>query len=780
MALPLSIDKKHKREREIQLECDTQIKDIRGRLEQQVRCLEQKMEAQCAMVSEVQEFFKRRADLELEYSQKLERLAKAYQPKQKNDNQKKKENTPQYSAYHCIQNLGNITKQQSRDHSLLSDIYSTSMSSRLQDIIEDHKRIFVKCKEIVLEEHEELFKVLGELQAEMKQYHTANSQAWEAETKLKHSQEQKTKVESQANKASKKLKNLEKQVEKRQAKYKENSLTAARARNEYLLTVAASNAAATKYFDEDLSLVIDILDCGYHNSLQRSMLQYSSCLECLRSSHQTSIDALQRCVQELDVNTDKQNFLKVNSQIFTAPKEFKFLPHRTEEELKISYEDESVKEELTSRYQRLQSRLASLKTENDETWKSVETVDKNLAEMLNAKDYDMADAFRFDSPPTKNSNSDARKKRVDTEAYYIEKFRKYLLDSGVAARLRSKYVVLKSTLGPDYLRSVGNTMTLPRPASMAHRSKPKRVGKPPVLGQPKVFGCSLEDYVEITGETIPLVVESCIGIINDYGMHHEGIFRVSGLHAEINEFKAGFEKGLDPLAEISDANSINSIAAVLKSFFRELQEPVFPTHMFDDLVAACRAEEKPQEELKKLVYTLPAARIVVIRYLFAFLSQLSNYSDENLMYPYNLAVCFGPALLPIPDDKDQVVYQNHVNDVIKMLINHWETIFSLDHPPGPLYQRMATDAMHGEHESHTDDEPSDEESEIIEAVAAYDYDGRSLRELSFKKGDTLLLYNQKSADWWEGAYNGTEGLIPDQYVHVKSTSRISVTSLGNV
>lgn len=65
-------------------------------------------------------------------------------------------------------------------------------------------------------------------------------------------------------------------------------------------------------------------------------------------------------------------------------------------------------------------------------------------------------------------------------------------------------------------------------------------------------------------------------------------------------------------------------------------------------------EDESYSKMKELIYTLPPPRIVIMRYLFAFLNHLSQYSDENLMYPYNLAVCFGPALLPIPDNKDQV------------------------------------------------------------------------------------------------------------------------------
>lgn len=67
-------------------------------------------------------------------------------------------------------------------------------------------------------------------------------------------------------------------------------------------------------------------------------------------------------------------------------------------------------------------------------------------------------------------------------------------------------------------------------------------------------------------------------------------------------------------------------------------------------------DDNPFEKMRKLVYSLSSARVVVLRYLFAFLSHLSQFSDENFMYPYNLAVCFGPALLPIPDDKEQVTF----------------------------------------------------------------------------------------------------------------------------
>lgn len=59
------------------------------------------------------------------------------------------------------------------------------------------------------------------------------------------------------------------------------------------------------------------------------------------------------------------------------------------------------------------------------------------------------------------------------------------------------------------------------------------------------------------------------------------------------------------------------------------------------------------------------------------------------------------------------------------------------------------------------------EGEPIEAIAKFDYIGRSSRELSFKKGASLLLYQRASEDWWEGRHNGIDGLVPHQYIVVQ-------------
>jgi len=61
-------------------------------------------------------------------------------------------------------------------------------------------------------------------------------------------------------------------------------------------------------------------------------------------------------------------------------------------------------------------------------------------------------------------------------------------------------------------------------------------------------------------------------------------------------------------------------------------------------------------------------------------------SDENMMDASNLAICFGPTLMPVSDDRDQVFCQTYVNELIKNMIVHYETVFPFD--GGVTYERV--------------------------------------------------------------------------------------------
>ena len=65
------------------------------------------------------------------------------------------------------------------------------------------------------------------------------------------------------------------------------------------------------------------------------------------------------------------------------------------------------------------------------------------------------------------------------------------------------------------------------------------------------------------------------------------------------------------------------------------------------------------------------------------------------------------------------------------------------------------------------------ETESREAMAQFDFEGRTRRELTFKKGDIITLIHRKSVDWWEGSLSGKTGLVPDKYLKILPSSKRS-------
>uniref|UniRef100_A0A7N6ARJ7 SLIT-ROBO Rho GTPase-activating protein 1 n=1 Tax=Anabas testudineus TaxID=64144 RepID=A0A7N6ARJ7_ANATE len=727
---------------------DTQRRQIQ--LEQQ-KCLDQQTEMRVQLLQDLQDFFRKKAEIEMEYSRNLEKLAERFMAKTRStkDHQQYKKDQNLLSPVNCWYLLLNQVRRESKDHATLSDIYLNNVIMRFMQISEDSTRLLKKSKEIAFQLQEDLMKVLNELYTVMKTYHMYHAESISAESKLKEAEKQEEKQISRADpvfsirmedKYQKRssVKKIEKMKEKRQAKYSENKLKSIKARNEYLLTLEATNSTVFKYYIHDLSDLIDCCDLGYHASLNRALRTYLSAEYNLETSRHEGLDIIENAVDSLDPRSDRQRFMEMYPTAFCPPTKFEFQSHMGDEVCQISVQP-PVNGELILRFQQLQSRLATLKIENEEIKKTSEATLTTIQDMVTIEDYDVSECFHHSRSTesvkstvsetylSKPSIAKRRANQQETEQFYFMKFREFLEGSNLITKLQAKHDLLKRTLG--------------------------------------------EGTPTDSGQAIPRVVESCIRYINLYGLQHQGIFRVPGSQLEVNDIKNSFERGNDPLTDDENNHDINSVAGVLKLYFRGLENPLFPKERFNDLLSCIRIDNLYERALyiRKILLTIPRSVLIVMRYLFAFLNHLSQYSDENMMDPYNLAICFGPTLMPTPDSQDQVSCQAHVNEIVKTIIIHHETIFpdakELD---GPIYEKC----MHGaldeiDNEGGTETHTSEDEGEPIEAIAKFDYVGRSSRELSFKKGASLLLYQRASEDWWEGRHNGIDGLVPHQYIVVQ-------------
>ncbi|XP_077013709.1 SLIT-ROBO Rho GTPase-activating protein 2 isoform X4 [Tamandua tetradactyla] len=782
---------KFKKDKEIIAEYDTQVKEIRAQLTEQMKCLDQQCELRVQLLQDLQDFFRKKAEIEMDYSRNLEKLAERFLAKTRStkDQQFKKDQNV-LSPINCWNLLLNQVKRESRDHTTLSDIYLNNIIPRFVQVSEDSGRLFKKSKEVGQQLQDDLMKVLNELYSVMKTYHMYNADSISAQSKLKEAEKQEEKQigksvkqedrqtprspdsssnvrieEKHVRRSS--VKKIEKMKEKRQAKYTENKLKAIKARNEYLLALEATNASVFKYYIHDLSDLIDqCCDLGYHASLNRALRTFLSAELNLEQSKHEGLDAIENAVENLDATSDKQRLMEMYNNVFCPPMKFEFQPHMGDMASQLCAQ-QPVQSELVQRCQQLQSRLSTLKIENEEVKKTMEATLQTIQDIVTVEDFDVSDCFQYSNSMesvkstvsetfmSKPSIAKRRANQQETEQFYFTKMKEYLEGRNLITKLQAKHDLLQKTLGESQRTD----------CNLARRSSTVRK--------------------QDSSQAIPLVVESCIRFISRHGLQHEGIFRVSGSQVEVNDIKNAFERGEDPLAGDQNDHDMDSIAGVLKLYFRGLEHPLFPKDIFHDLIA-CVTMDNLQERalhIRKVLLVLPKTTLIIMRYLFAFLNHLSQFSEENMMDPYNLAICFGPSLMSVPEGHDQVSCQAHVNELIKTIIIQHENIFPNPRElEGPVYSRGGSmedycDSPHGETTSAEDStqdvtaehHTSDDECEPIEAIAKFDYVGRTARELSFKKGASLLLYQRASDDWWEGRHNGIDGLIPHQYIVVQDT-----------
>ncbi|KAG0293937.1 hypothetical protein BGZ98_001970, partial [Dissophora globulifera] len=162
-----------------------------------------------------------------------------------------------------------------------------------------------------------------------------------------------------------------------------------------------------------------------------------------------------------------------------------------------------------------------------------------------------------------------------------------------------------------------------------------------------VFGTSLPDYVRKYRHPIPLVMIKCIEAVDRAGLRREGIYRVSGRHAQIMNLKKQFdvnEEAVD-LTDPAYSEDSASIASLLKVYLRELPEPLFPFSLNERIAYSATPDTNMRlYELKGRLKRLPDCNIDTLQFLIQHLRRIHEHVDYNKMTLDNLSMIFTPAI----------------------------------------------------------------------------------------------------------------------------------------
>ncbi|XP_061561343.1 rho GTPase-activating protein 44 isoform X6 [Phycodurus eques] len=193
------------------------------------------------------------------------------------------------------------------------------------------------------------------------------------------------------------------------------------------------------------------------------------------------------------------------------------------------------------------------------------------------------------------------------------------------------------------------------------------------------YGKPLEEHLELSGRDIAFPIEACVTMLLDCGMQEEGLFRVAPSASKLKKLKASLDCGVLDVQEYSA--DPHAIAGALKSYLRELPEPLMKFELYNDWIQASNNpdQDKRLQALRCACDKLPTANNNNFRYLIKFLSKLTEFQDVNKMTPGNIAIVLGPNLLWMHSDGNIAEMMTTVSlqivGIIEPIIQHADWFF---------------------------------------------------------------------------------------------------------
>uniref|UniRef100_A0A8B9G285 Arf-GAP with Rho-GAP domain, ANK repeat and PH domain-containing protein 3 n=1 Tax=Amazona collaria TaxID=241587 RepID=A0A8B9G285_9PSIT len=185
-------------------------------------------------------------------------------------------------------------------------------------------------------------------------------------------------------------------------------------------------------------------------------------------------------------------------------------------------------------------------------------------------------------------------------------------------------------------------------------------------------GNALRDQ-QLSRADIPIIVDSCIAFITQYGLRHEGIYRKNGAKSRIKVLMEEFRRDARNVKLRISNNFIEDVTDVLKRFFRELEDPVFTLELHPQWKEAAGTSSYHRlERYKELIQRLPRLNHKTLAALIGHLYRVQKCADLNQMSTKNLSLLFAPSLFQT-DGKGE-----HEVKVMEDLIDNYVSIFNID------------------------------------------------------------------------------------------------------
>jgi hypothetical protein len=201
------------------------------------------------------------------------------------------------------------------------------------------------------------------------------------------------------------------------------------------------------------------------------------------------------------------------------------------------------------------------------------------------------------------------------------------------------------------------------------------------------FGIDLAEQMTRDNAELPPIIEKCCQAIEKHGIRSQGIYRVNGTTRKVIQLKEKLDRDLDSVNLDAEewSSDINNVTSALKSWFRELPDPLLTLSLHQGFIDAAKIENDRLRHIRlhERVNDLPDPNYATLKYFLGHLYRVSQYESENSMSIQNLAIVFGPTLFsqmaPSAGANGQMnggmEDAAHQNKAVQTILEHYADIF---------------------------------------------------------------------------------------------------------
>ncbi|XP_076992677.1 arf-GAP with Rho-GAP domain, ANK repeat and PH domain-containing protein 2 isoform X2 [Tamandua tetradactyla] len=185
-------------------------------------------------------------------------------------------------------------------------------------------------------------------------------------------------------------------------------------------------------------------------------------------------------------------------------------------------------------------------------------------------------------------------------------------------------------------------------------------------------GNALQDQ-QLSKNDVPIIVNSCIAFVTQYGLGCKYIYQKNGDPARIRELLESFKKDARSFKLRAGKHQLEDVTGVLKSFLSDIDDALLTKELYPYWISALDTQDD-KERAKKygaFIRTLPGVNRATLAAIIEHLYRVQKCSEINHMNAHSLATVFSSCLFQTRGQTSEEV------NVIEDLIHNYVEIFEV-------------------------------------------------------------------------------------------------------